>query len=227
MSAHNIARTAALFMAAAVACAAIAGDDPRRSRSADDRPIPAKAIKVPLPDVAQPDDYSCAAAAMASIGNYYGVGPQDVEGFKKKLHTDPDEGTYYKNIAQYARYLKLSAEVRQGMTIRELERFLAAGKPVICSIQAYADNPQVYADPDNNENGHYVVAIGFDAEVIYFMDPSIDRRRRGYLPKDEFLQRWHENEGSTEKPELSHQLGIVISPKGSHAPFLLRAAKIE
>lgn len=47
-------------------------------------------------------------------------------------------------------------------------------------------------DWDNTwEDGHYVVAIGYDEKYIYFEDPSI-LGGIGYIPKSEFLRRWHD-----------------------------------
>ncbi len=49
MRVHSLARPAPFFLVAAVVCIAIAGDEPRRSGKSQGRPIPAGAIKVPLP----------------------------------------------------------------------------------------------------------------------------------------------------------------------------------
>ena len=57
-----------------------ASDKPPKSK--EPIPIPAGAIKIPLPHVEQPDGVSCGAACMMSICSFYDVGPQSVEGFK-------------------------------------------------------------------------------------------------------------------------------------------------
>src|SRR5205807_620367 len=122
-------------------------------------PISEGAIKIQLQHVEQPDGISCGAAAMMSICHYYGVGPEMIPDFKKHLHTDHN-GTYYGNILRYAKELGLDAKLEHSGTADEmtpirLENYLKEGKPVICSIQAYATDTNVYNDPANNDNGHY------------------------------------------------------------------------
>jgi hypothetical protein len=77
-----------------------------------------------------------------------------------------------------------------------------------------------------NQDGHYVVAIGFDDANIYFMDPSISGRR-GYLSWREFKQRWHENEGTETEPDVHQRLGIWIRPPRGGTPFLRYTARVD
>lgn len=178
--------------------------------------IPGGAIKITLPEVQQPDAYSCGAAALMSVAAYYGVGPEKLEDFKAALGTTPEHGTYYRNMETYACSLGLDVSVHTDMTCDELKKLLDEHAPVILSIQAYADDPKVYDNPASNADGHYVVAIGYDGEGnFYFMDPSLPARR-GFLPGSELDQRWHENEGSSE-PEIYQHLAIVVKP-GQHKP---------
>lgn len=188
--------------------------------------ISPEAIKIPLPTVRQPDDYSCGAAALMSVCRYYGVGPQDLSDFADAVGTRKDIGTYFKNIVAFARQLGLEAEWHDGMTVEELQKLVGRGVPVICSIQAYAEVQQHYQDPSWNGDGHYVVAVGFDDVNVYFMDPSI-ADRRGYLTWEEFEQRWHENEGTKSAPEIHQRLGIEIPPPRGGAPFLRYAARVD
>jgi hypothetical protein len=192
------------------------------------RPVPVGAIKIPLRDVEQPDEFSCGAACLMAICSYYDVGSDYFEAFKQALHADPDDGIYYEEIAKYARKLGLRADIHTRMSISALKGHLDAGKPVICSIQAYSEDD----DPDYtmDGNGHYVVAIGYDKRTIYFMDPSANYTgTRGnpcyaYLPIKALKRRWHEDEGRGGKHERLRRLGIVIYPKRSP---LLEAQKIE
>jgi predicted double-glycine peptidase len=199
--------------------------------------IPEGAIRIPLQHIEQPDGISCGAAAMMSVCAYYGVGPHTIAEFKHHLHTDHN-GTSYRNIISYAEKLGLEAKLEHSatqskMNAARLEQCLKEGKPVICSIQAYADNPADYDDPKNNDNGHYVVAVGYDDDNFFFIDPSInwDRQRspprRGFLPKEEFVKRWHDDEGTKEKPEVLRHLGIIIAPKKGETPYLRWARKID
>ena len=158
------------------------------------------AIKVPLPEIHQPDYYSCGAAALMSIGSYFGVGPEDIEAWKTDLCTRTDTGTDVEPIVEYARN-KLMLDVtlvERDMTDEQLRASLDAGKPVICPIQAYGE-PAEYEKL--NENGHYVVAIGYDRVNVYFMDPKLTGRR-GFLSWPEFHRRWHENIGTDSNPDV-------------------------
>src|SRR3990167_1816064 len=143
-----------------------------------ERQIPGGAIKINLPEVQQPDDYSCGAAALMSVAAYYGVGPEKLEQFKAAAGTTAEHGTYYRNMENYVRSLGLDVSVKTEMTIDELKKLLDEQVPIILSIQAYADDLKVYDDPNSNADGHYVVAIGYDMEGnFYFMDPSLPARR--------------------------------------------------
>jgi predicted double-glycine peptidase len=72
-------------------------------------------------------------------------------------------------------------------------------------LQAWASSPAENFGTDEDD-GHYVVAIGFDDDHIYFEDPSIEKTR-GFMRKDQFDLRWHDQEDSGEK--TSHW-GLVL-----------------
>jgi len=187
------------------------------------------AIKVPLPDVQQPDEFSCGAAALMSILAYYGTGPEDYDFLKKELGTTQKSGTDYHRIVRYAVGFRLFAEAKPSMNVAQLEKCLDDGKPVICSIQAYAENvpfnkrAEIYKKADN---GHYLVAIGYDDENVYFMDPSLTGRR-SFLPKSEFEERWHDNEGTTDNPKLISHLGLVIWKPGAPSVYSRFARRVD
>jgi|AGTN01.3.fsa_nt_gi ABC-type bacteriocin/lantibiotic exporters, contain an N-terminal double-glycine peptidase domain len=172
--------------------------------------VPDGAIKIPLPLVRQPDDFSCGAAAALSISSYYGFGPTDLEDVVKACKTNEQHGTYYGDLPPYFRSLGLAPEVVQGLGIARLKRLIYRRIPVMLSIQAWADDPAVYDDPDSNDDGHWVNACGYDRGNIYVMDPSI-WGRYGHISNADLLKRWHENEGSVNF-ELSHQLAIIVKP---------------
>src|SRR5947209_1539384 len=78
---------------AACSVVLLASDRPKpklyqdRARVArQDHAIPEHSIRLPLPNVAQPDDYSCGAAALWSVCAYYGVvGPPEGKDFPAKF----------------------------------------------------------------------------------------------------------------------------------------------
>jgi len=188
--------------------------------------IPSGAIRIQLPDVRQPDGYSCGASALMSICAYYGVGPRTIDEFKKELGTNPESGTNYREMVRFARSLGLDARAEVGWTPDQLEAAVAKGHPVIVAIQAYAEDPHIYQDPRRNEDGHYVVVIGFDRENYYMEDPSL-ARHRGFLPKSEFLRRWHDDEGTPDHPRVVERLGLEFGPGRTGDPSLERAVRID
>jgi predicted double-glycine peptidase len=161
-----------------------------------------------------------------SICAYYGVGPRTIDEFKKELKSNPESGTNYREMVRFARSLGLDARDSVGWTALQLEATVAKGHPVMVAIQAYADDPHVYQDPHENDDGHYVVVIGFDGENYYVEDPSLERSR-GFLPKAEFLRRWHDDEGTPGHPMVVERLGLEFGPGRTGAPSIQRAVRID
>jgi hypothetical protein len=79
---------------------------------------------------------------------------------------------------------------QDGLTVGGLETFLKAGRPVMVMLQAWSESGS--ADWENDwDDGHFVVAIGFDKERFYFMDPSTPGQW-AQVPRGEFVKRWHD-----------------------------------
>lgn len=186
--------------------------------------IPPRAIKVPLANLPQPNGYSCGAAALMAVCNYFGKGPKTIQRYEELLKSNRHDGTSYTRMVRLAKKLKLHASAKQNMTQADLEEYLFRGIPVICSIQAYCP-PKDYA---KNDSGHFVVAIGYDDDNFYFMDPSIPawHLRRGFIPRAMLDARWHDNEGTVRNPEVLTHLGLVIHDSAPRA-FTARAWSIH
>ena len=54
------------------------------------------------------------------------------------------------------------------MTVKELQEWLVKDVPVIVLIQAWKDDDDPTPYPADFDDGHYVVAIGYDFDNIYF-----------------------------------------------------------
>ncbi len=152
--------------------------------------IPDGAIKTDVLDVRQNTNFSCGAASLHAVCAYWGVGPESEYDYMKALHTDPNMGTTPDHIIAYAKKRGLEVEAKEGMTVDELKTHLDKGHPVIVLIQAWGDKKK-YRNYD--ENGHYVVAIGYDDHRIYFEEPVL-LGIRAYLTYKEFDQRWHDKD---------------------------------
>lgn len=147
-------------------------------------------IKVHLPDLKQHEDYTCGAAAMEAICEFFGVGPETEDDFVQLLRSDPDEGTPPERILALARRLGLQVDSENGRDLNWVRAQLDQERPVLVLIQAWYDDYE-RADYVNDEDGHYVVAVGYDAGHVYFEDPSL-KGDRGYIANAEFEARWHD-----------------------------------
>lgn len=203
--------------------------------------IPDGSIYVDAPDLNQPSSYSCALAA-ASIARLYGVGPGTVEEFVKGMKTKRS-GTNAVDITRYMNKIGLDAKIRENMSKEELMDLLDEEVSTILPIQAYAEDPSDYDDPNIHDNGHYVASIGYSHgapkvvgkgakgrakkdDYFYFMDPSL-LCRYGYLEWAALEKRWHDNDGPRSKPQISWRRGIVIRPNGHKPVHSTQADRIE
>ena len=158
-----------------------------------------------LPLVRQSTNYTCGVASLQSILRYYGFERRE-DILAAELGSDSETGTDHRKIIEFSLANGFSVEKKLDMSIDDLKTLLRAGIPVMCVIQAWCDSPPVDWK-DVWDCGHYVVAIGYDSERIFFMDPST-LGNYTYIPNEEFLDRWHDIDND-EVTELVH-LGIII-----------------
>ncbi|MFN0251103.1 MAG: C39 family peptidase [Kofleriaceae bacterium] len=168
------------------------------------RRIPKKAIKIDLPNATQVTDYTCGASALQSICAYFGVGPEDEGDFETEMGM-PKTGADPIHITTAAKRYGLEVRELRPMTARTLEKYLDKRRPVILMLQAWSGRAQSYAHAW--DEGHYVVAIGYDDDVFYVEDPSL-HGSRGFLRRDELDARWHDIEGDDN--HHTDRLGIAI-----------------
>lgn len=176
--------------------------------------LPANLLR--MPDVRQTYDYTCGPVSLQAAFGYYGE-----EHFERDLmemcQSDPQEGTPPEKLAEVARKLGFQAEIRQNMTLADLEKFIGEGKPVLVAAQAWRNDDQLQT-PWNKiwDSGHWMVTCGMDDKNVYFEDPSI-LGSLGQIPREEFLQRWHDID--LDKPFI--QGGVIISGKDPEPPPLI------
>jgi hypothetical protein len=137
-----------------------------------------------------------------------------------------ENGTLPSAIVQTASNLGVSAVIKENMTLEDLQMYVIQGTPVIVYAQAWknnATNNQNWTDDQNNS--HYMVVIGIDTTNVYFEDPAI-LGSRGYIPDQEFLDRWHDTYvNSTGNNTTDTHLGIIITGKQSISfPLITRIA---
>ena len=165
-----------------------------------------------VPNVKQPNNYSSGPASLEAVLDYYGTDVM-VDELINITNTTPENGTLPRNIAQTAQSLGVNAEIKDNMTLKDLQQNTDQGIPVIVNL------PALNATNISNQNGtvsplywHYVVVIGIDNENVYMEDPAI-LGSRGYLTNQEFLDRWNYTyqDPSSGNNITAYHSGIVIT----------------
>lgn len=168
-----------------------------------------------VPDLRQDTDYSCGASALQAVFAYWGIDLRE-SSLREQLHSNPQDGTKPEEILRVAKEHGLSAEMREGLGIKDLRIAWEASITVILDIQAWKENLKQGPDWKSNwEDGHYVVLIGMDERNIYVEDPSL-LGSRGIIPQQEFLDRWHDYEGDPpydSKDRAFIHMGLFIEGK--------------
>jgi predicted double-glycine peptidase len=145
-----------------------------------------------VPDVRQSTGYTCGVAALQAVLAHWGTSERE-DRLAARLHSTPEAGTHPAEIVRVAMEFGLSAELREGLSLADLEAALAAGTSVIVDLQAWRDKTDI-PWTETWEDGHYMVLLGVDASNLYFEDPSL-LGVRGVIPRAEFVDRWHDYEG--------------------------------
>ncbi len=164
---------------------------------------------LPFPELRQAYDWDCGASAIQSILIYYGI---DVRAglIIKEAGTNHDHGTTPENMKAVFKSYKLKCTSGK-ITIDEIKDYINKKTPVILLLQAWTRQENV--DWKNDwDDGHYVVAIGYDSKRIYFEDPySLSRT---YLSYDDLLLRWHHRDSNGKK---YLNWGLVVTGQRSSA----------
>lgn len=127
---------------------------------------------------------------MQAVLAYYGIDiPEAV--LAKELGSDPKNGTDHQKMVDFANAKGLKATWKTGTTFSELIERVEKGHPVIVAAQAWLDPTKPKKWPEIWDAGHYMTLIGADTRNFYFVDPSLPGRR-GLIPCEEFVQRWHD-----------------------------------
>ena len=164
-----------------------------------------------LTDTRQSTEYSCGASALQAVLSYWGkdLGEQEL---MKLLHTSPKTGTYVGDIVRVARGLGFTAEVRENLTLGDLQAALEKGMPVIVCGQAWRSREDSDTSVQEDwEDGHYIVVLGMDKRYVYYQDPFI-KRGKGFVSHRLFEQSWHNVRGKTSSDAKKQiHLGVFIS----------------
>lgn len=175
-----------------------------------EHPVPSAPVErqpsvlIEMPQTRQATAYTCGVAVLQSILAYNGIlYRQDV--LEQKVGATPERGTNPYAMMECLHENGIGAEIVENIGLPRLRAYIDAGKPVICFLQAWNDDP-AFDYTDGWEDGHYAIAIGYDAGRIYFMDPST-LSNYAYIDNQEFLKRWHDGDEEFQ----FRQTGIVVA----------------
>ncbi|MEF3691493.1 MAG: cysteine peptidase family C39 domain-containing protein [Candidatus Moraniibacteriota bacterium] len=141
---------------------------------------------IKFPELRQVYDWDCGASVLQSVLAHCGVDIREEKIIKKakstKDGTSPDalEKVLFENNIKYK-----SGE----MNIKDIISYLDRDMPIILLLQAWS-NKEIVDWENNWKDGHYVVAIGYDKNKIYFEDPASISRT--FLNFSELEERWHD-----------------------------------
>jgi len=176
-----------------------------RRSAANYRAIPPGAIKIDVPNTTQETDYTCGASALLAVCSYFGVGPESEWEYVADMKFGKG-GSDPVHLASAARKYGLRSTEYRGMTESDLVACLDAGRPVIMMLQAWAERPPKSYQQRWND-GHWVVAIGYDDKVFYFEDPSVSCGR-AFISRRDLASRWHDIEGRARKRVQRYGLAL-------------------
>jgi len=158
-----------------------------------------------FPEGRQFYNYDCGANAMQSVLHYYGIEVRE-DKIVKIAKTTKQYWTSIKAMEKVAHTYNLKTTAKH-MTITEVKKYIDKKIPVILLLQAWSEKKNT--DWKNNRvDGHYVIAIWYGINKIYFEDPySI---YRAYLSFKELRDRRHDREQDGVE---YHQYGIAVYGK--------------
>lgn len=184
---------------------------------------------LPVPIVRQATSYSCGAAAMQAVFQYWGVYDGSESGLYERLGTTEDDGTDPRAMARVARELGLEAELKEGLSLEDLRAALGEGRTVVLDLQAWEaeDDPTPGDYRDNWEDGHYVVLVGMDRRFVYVMDPSLGTGGYGWMTIEELPSRWRDYEDRDGKLWRNERLGLIVSGERALGAFPAPLGKVE
>lgn len=139
-----------------------------------------------FPEFKQISDYDCGAKALEAVLTYYGFDTNE-EKIIKLAGTNKRSGTTINGMTKTLEKFKLKFHEGE-FELGKIKRQIDGGHPVILILQAWTEKKKIDWEKDWGD-GHYVVAIGYDKNKLYFEDPYSPIRT--YLSYDELNKRWH------------------------------------
>ena len=151
-------------------------------------------VKLDFPDLRQTYNFDCGVTALQQVLIYYGIEKREDELINllgSKRTNIIEHGTKLSQIIKVAQYFGLDAEILKNTTINKIKSLIDNDIPPILLLQAWRNYSANNLDWNKDyKDGHYVVAVGYNDNSMFFEDPSsVDRT---YLTFDELETRWHD-----------------------------------
>jgi len=123
---------------------------------------------VKLQMASQSKDFSCGVSAMLAVLHHYNKKVSERELFKR-LECTPENGVTPLKIIEVAKYYGLKPEFKQ-LTTKDVQKLTDMDIPIILMVQSRNRNYDY-------DDGHYIVAVGYDKEGILVYDPLDDNKK--------------------------------------------------
>ncbi len=141
-----------------------------------------------VPDITMPNNSSSGPASLQAVLAYYGT--NTLADQLINMTNTSENGTAPENIVQSAGNLGFTADIKENMSLKDLQGNISPGKPVIVIItNGTPINSTIQNMTNPQTEYHYLVVIGMDDQNVYFEDPALIGSR-GFLPIQEFLDKW-------------------------------------
>lgn len=142
-----------------------------------------------FPLLRQAYEYDCGANALQAVFAYYGL-ELDEDIIMREAKTSKS-GTRFENIVKIAKKYRFKVDFME-MNLEQIRSYIDKKVPVIILLQAWSEKARKKWTKDWKD-GHYVVAIGYGRNKIYFADPY--SFNRVFLSDKEIIERWHDING--------------------------------
>ncbi len=159
----------------------------------------------------QSTEYTCGPSALQAVLRYWGKDIAEDE-IARLAGTTSEVGTFPEDLARSAQALGFKAEVREGLTLDDVQKFTSAGHPMIALAQVWlsAKGMGTRSVEDEWDSGHYIVVLGVDKDYVYFQDPYV-LMSKAFMPRKLFEAHWHQAMGGdlAKQPKLMH-VGVFV-----------------
>lgn len=156
-----------------------------------------------IPNVDQPNTWTCGAAATMSVCKFFAVGPDNLQDYVEALGTSIEKSTHPNNIISFLTGLGLNVQGRQNMTIADLKVCATDLTPVIMPVQDYGTEvPKEAAWA----YGHYLSLCDVTDDFIICQDSSeenvlvkgnqsVQEPGKVAIAHDKWNTIWHDQDG--------------------------------